>query len=273
MFRRPVLTFCLLGVGLTVLLQMALLLAGINLMPGKIAELVILTGAVTLVTARIGGRAAVRKLFSGLIRWRIGVGRWLLVLVAMPVLTIATAALTGTLHAPEDGWGSVAVSYVVLMVLIALSASIFEETAWTGFVQARLMARRGLLIGSLLTAIPFCIIHLPLAFEAEGWAQTSWREAFISWGFLLAALPFFRYLAGVLFVDTKGSVLAVALLHASFNASGAMSVLQPAGWQYVPAMIVLALAVAAYRKFRNRSQTQLPTTVDDAVSAAAPQPR
>jgi uncharacterized protein len=41
-------------------------------------------------------------------------------------------------------------------------------------------------------------------------------------------------------------VLAVGVLHASFNASGAMNVI-PTGWQYVPAVIILALLVAAYR--------------------------
>jgi hypothetical protein len=42
-------------------------------------------------------------------------------------------------------------------------------------------------------------------------------------------LPFFRYLAGVLMLDTNGSVLAVGVLHASFNASGGMAASPPAG--------------------------------------------
>ena len=87
------------------------------------------------------------------------------------------------------------------------------------------------------------------AFEADGWAGTTWSEAFVNWAFLLGALPFLRYLIGVLLVDTKGSVLAAAMLHASFNASGALSVV-PDGWQYVPALIILTVLV-----------TRAPTTV------------
>ena len=57
-------------------------------------------------------------------------------------------------------------------------------------------------------------------FEADGWTGTIWSEAFINRAFLLGALPILRYVIGVLLVDTRGSVLASAMLHASFNASG-----------------------------------------------------
>ena len=67
------------------------------------------------------------------------------------------------------------------------------------------MDRHGLLVGSLLTAIPFGLIHLPLAFEADGWAGTTWSEAFVNWAFLLGALPFLRYVIGVLLVDTAAA--------------------------------------------------------------------
>jgi uncharacterized protein len=113
------------------------------------------------------------------------------------------------------------------------------------------MNRHGLLVGSMLTAIPFGLIHLPLAFEAKGWAGTTWSEAFVNWAFLLGALPFLRYIICVLLVDTKGSVLAAAVLHASFNASAALSVV-PDGWQYVPALIILTAIVTLNRRLRGR---------------------
>ena len=118
-------------------------------------------------------------------------------------------------------------------MVVLLTANLLEEMAWSGFVQTRLMARHGLLRGSLLTAIPVFVIHLPLSYEAEGLAGTRWQDAMLNWGLLLVALPFFRYLAGVLMLDTNGSVLAVGVLHASFNASGGMAVI-PAGWQCGP---------------------------------------
>jgi hypothetical protein len=49
-------------------------------------------------------------------------------------------------------------------------------------------------------------------------------------------------LARAQLVDSGGNILAIGLLHASFNASGQMSAV-PGGWQYAPAMIMLILAV------------------------------
>jgi len=250
--RHPVATLCCVAIALVVPLQAALLVAGLDVTPGKLAELVILVGLAVLITTWIGGRRAVRVLFEGLTRGRIGAGRWLLLLLAIPILTAGVGAVSGTLRAPRGGWAQEAFSYVLILILIALTASIWEETVWAGFVQVRLMARHGLLAGSLLTAIPFALIHVPLAFEAEGWAGTSWQDALVNWAFLFGTAPFLRYLAGALLVDTGGSVLAVAVLHASFNASGGLSSV-PGGWQYAPALVVLTLGVVAYRTARGRS--------------------
>ena len=264
--KRPITTLCVVAIGLTLPLQTALLIAGLDVFPGKLAELVFLTGTAVLITSWIGGRSAVGRLFSGLTKWRIGTGRAALVLLAMPILTIGVGAATGTLHRPDNGWVVELLTYLALLALIALTASLWEETAWSGFVQLRLMGRHGLLKGSLLAAIPFGLIHLPLAFEANGWAGTTWSEAFVNWAFLLGALPFLRYIIGVLLVDTKGSVLAAALLHASFNASGALSVV-PDGWQYVPALIILTLLVTVHRRLRGRSLVD--ASVDPNSAAAA----
>jgi membrane protease YdiL (CAAX protease family) len=237
--------------------------------PGKLAELVVLLGTAVLITSWIGGRSAVRRLFSGLTKWRIGTGRAALVLLGMPILTVGVAVATGTLDMPDNGWAVELLTYLALLALIALTASLWEETAWSGFVQLRLMDRHGLLKGSMLTAIPFGLIHLPLAFEANGWPGTTWSQALVNWAFLLGALPFLRYIIGVLLVDTKGSVLAAAVLHASFNASGALSA-ATGGWQYVPALIILTLLVTVHRRLRGRSLVHAGVDSDAAAAAARP---
>src|SRR3954453_7445643 len=107
---RPITTLCVAAIVPTLALQTGLLLAGVDLFPGKLAELVLLTGVATLITSWIGGRGAVRRLFGGLTKWHIGVGRWALVLLTMPILTVAVAAATGTLHPPKHGWGNEAVT-------------------------------------------------------------------------------------------------------------------------------------------------------------------
>jgi uncharacterized protein len=271
--RRPVLAFCVFAVGLSVSLLSALLIADVSVIPAKAAQLVIVPGTALLVTAWISGRAGVRRLLASMLRWRIGIARWLLVLLALPVLTIAIAAATGTLEAPPEGWLNIAATYLLTLLVVLITANLLEEMAWTGFVQTKLMARHGLLRGASLTAVPVFAIHLPLSYETDGLYRTRWEDAVLNWGLLMLGLLFFRYLAGVLMLETNGSVLAVGVLHASFNASGGMDV-TPGGWQYVPAVVLLTLLVVAYRALRGRPIDQQvdSTWPVDSGAAAAQQP-
>ena len=209
--------------------QMGSAVAGLDLMPAKLAELLLLVGLATAIARAADQRRGVRQLFAGLLRWRLG-WRYLLLVAAMPLLTVGVALATGSLASPANGWFSVALTYLMFLAVGAVTANLWEETVWGGFVQGRLMARHGLLVGSLLTAVPVFLIHLPLAFEANGWSGTTWQDALITWGVLLVAAPFQRYLIGTLLIDTGGSTLAAGLIHASINAAGAMVVVT-GGWQ------------------------------------------
>lgn len=258
-FRRtavahPILLLLGLATAFVWITQMASALAGVDLMPAKLAELLVLVGLAIAIARATDGRGGVRQLFAGLLRWRLG-WRYLLLIVAMPLLTIGVAAATGTFHTPPAGWVAVGLTYLFFLALGAVTGNLWEETVWGAFVQGRLMARHGLLVGSMLTAIPVFLIHLPLAFETNGWQGTTWRQALITWGVLLLAAPFQRYLIGTLLIDTGGSTLAAGLMHASINAAGAMAVI-PGGWQHVPALIVLTLAIVAFRSWRGLSPTE-----------------
>jgi uncharacterized protein len=251
--KHPVAVLLTVGIAFVWVTQMGSLLAGVDVMPAKIAELVVLLGGATWISYRVGGASEVRRLYAGLTRWRLG-WRYPTLVLAMPLLTLSVALATRTLHSPAAGWGSVMLTYLLFLVLGAVTGNLWEETVWGGFVQGRLMAARGLLIGSLLTAVPFFLMHLPLAFEVNGWQGTTWHDALVDWGLILLAAPFLRYLIGTLLIDTGGSTLAAGLMHASFNAAGAMVVI-PGGWQSIPALIVLTLAVTAYRARRGLSTT------------------
>src|SRR5512133_4132401 len=247
--RHPVGAFLLLAypIAWTVLIGLTLVDVSIQLsLPAT--TLVGIAGPAVLITYWGGGRAVVRGLLSGVLRWRIGFGRLAFVAGAVPAMTLAVAAATGTLGNPNGGWGRLVLTYLVGLVVGAVGTNIWEELAWSGFVQTRLTARRGLFLGAALTAPLFAAEHLPIVVAAGGGPVKMLAVA----GTLLAFSVIFRYLIGMVLVDTAGSILAVGLLHAASNASAANLSAVHGAWQPLVALVPLTLGMYAYRVIRDR---------------------
>jgi len=216
----------------------ALFFAGAPLEPGIIALTYAgLLGLSSLITFWREGRSGVKELFGGLLKWRVGLGYYLLAVCAIPALTVAGAVIAHAVALSDIQWSRAAIQLVSGAVIINL----WEETGWTGFVQSKLMRSRGVLKGSLLTAPAFVGIHLPLLLR-----QPDASGVLISLLALLGASFFFRYLIGLVFVDTGGSLLIVGLLHASFNASGGMGG-DGTTWASIAAVIVLTAMLATFK--------------------------
>lgn len=220
--------------------------------PSEPAILVLTYGLLlggSVLTARRAGPGGVRLLFRGLLRWRIGWVNAVVVLAAVPIATIGVAAVTGTYVAPEAGWSPVIGSYLFsTLVFGALLINLWEETGWQGMVQRHLMGRYGLLTGSVLTAVPFAIVHIPL--QVRG--TSSMREVLVNLGVLFAMAPAARYLVGRTDSATGGSLLAVGVLHASWNASGQLSVVD-GDVQYIVGLVVVAVMALVVDVVRSRS--------------------
>jgi membrane protease YdiL (CAAX protease family) len=209
---------------------------------------VALLGSALAASRLADGPGAAGRLLARLAIWRFGVGRWAMIVLGMPVLTLAVAAVSGPLQTPACGWVAAAGHYLFQTFIYgALFVNLAEETAWSGFVQTRFTQRHGLLIGALLTTPFFVAIHLPLQF-APGW---TWGGVGVGVAVLAIIAPFFRYLMGDHLLATGGSLLAVGVQHAAFNASGDL-VAGSGGWQFLPALVVLVLIVAVTRRLRSR---------------------
>src|SRR5688572_7796529 len=249
---HPVAAFLLIAITLSWTGQiLSLLLLG-NILPGILAELLILLGTAVLVTGAADGRPAVRELFRRAFRWRVGLGWWAAALLALPVLTVLIALATGAFHQPSAGWWPLLGNYLLNTLIIgALLGNIWEELAWTGVVQHRLMDRQGPAIAALLTAIPFALIHLPFAFADKGFAGTPWTDVALSWAVLFLFAPFFRALMGLAYLGTGYSLLIVGVLHASFNASASTKLdVFDGDWQQITAVIALLGVIAAVHAAR-----------------------
>src|SRR3712207_6406919 len=211
--RHPLAAFLLLAFTIGVPGLVIPLLAGIPVAPFLLLLVfVALLGSSLLVTWKADGPAGVRKLLSRVVQWRFSAWRWAIILFGVPVLTVALAAASGTLVSPTRGWAA-EIGWYLFNTLIfgALTLNLWEETAWAGFAQTRWMSRHGLLIASLITAVFFAAIHLPLQFEGD----PSGSRILASIGVLFVTALFARYLVGMHLLDTGGSILAVGIQHAS----------------------------------------------------------
>ena len=234
---------------------LGLVLLGAPALVGQPSEpgILVLTYGVLLggsvLTARRAGPGSIRLLFRGLLRWRIGWVNAAVVAAAVPIATIGVAAVTGTYVAPQGGWLPVIGSYLfATFVYGALALNLWEETGWQGMVQRHFMGRHGVLKGSMLTAIPFAVVHIPLQVrDASGM-----REALVNVGVLFVMAAAARYLVGRTDYATGGSLLAVGVLHASWNASGKLSVVD-GDWQYVGGLVVVAALALIVDIVRSRS--------------------
>jgi membrane protease YdiL (CAAX protease family) len=265
--RRPLTAFLVLvlPLGWALLAVPALLDAGV--LPGGpvpaepfalALTLLIMLPAALWVTSVTEGRSGVRALLARAVRWRFGPGWWATVVLALPVLTVAVGAALGRPVRTSD-LGSLLVEEALSLVVAVVLINLWEETVWAGFFQTRLERRRGLVAAAVLTAVPFAAVHLPLLFGGD--PTTS--SVLTGLAFLLVSAPLVRLLIGLTLRGTAGSVLAVGILHASWNASsgqdGIADDLLPGGQPVVLALLaVLLVTVAVTLVLRPRLHTRVP---------------
>jgi CAAX protease family protein len=221
--RRPVTAFLLVALPLGWAVLGVPALAYHGLLPGgrlplelfalALTVLVMLPAAVWVVSVT-EGRAGVRRLFARTFRWRFGLGWWGAVLLAVPVGTVVLGVLSGRSLDTTD-LPSVLLSGTVAALLPLFLVNLWEETVWAGFVQTHLERRHGLVAAAALTGVAFAAIHVPMSFAKAFTVSSVLAEL----GFVLVVALLFRLLAGIVLRGTAGSVLAVAVLHATWNAS------------------------------------------------------
>lgn len=259
--RRPVTTFLLLMYPLAWALAAAAFVLRLPSEPSiAVANFVGVLGPAVLVSYWIGRGAAVRRLFAGVLRWRAGIGWYLFAVLAMPLVTIPISLVTGTLPHTAGGWAGMCLTYLLSLLVGAVFTNLWEEVAWAGFVQSRLTARRGLILGAIITGPLFAAQHLPIVVANGGGIV----GMLVVGGALAVLSIFFRYVIGAALIDTGGSLLVVGILHASSDASGAAF---GTGWQQMISSVAIALVVLAYRAVRHRSAAARPSTVEPAPAA------
>lgn len=259
--RWPLTTFLVLVLGISWPVLGLLVLADHGIIPGRQLPvelfalgltLLVLLPAALWVTWATEGRDGVRRLLSRAMRWRIGWVWWAVVLLALPVTTIALGvAFGGSVDTasllPTLGQGA------LLLVVAVVLVNLWEETAWAGFFQTSLERRHSLVVAALLTALPFAGIHAPLLLLGD-FTVSSVLFGIVG---LLVLGVLFRLMAGVQLRGAADSVLAIGVLHAVFDATnnqgGLVDGLLTGADQSVfvlPAMVIVTVATAVAIRHR-----------------------
>src|SRR5215213_2205696 len=219
--RHPIITFFVLTYVLTWALESPLVFLRDTVTDTQGLVLVILASNVPSVvaivlTAIVFGRGTLRKLLGRLLIWRVN-PLWYLVVILGPVaLAGGVVALNALMGGPALSLGM-----PLLGVAVFLAFSIFpgsalgEEIGWRGYPLPRLQTRRSALSATLIIGVIWALCHLPL--WLAGWLQGEpFRTPTLYAAFVVSTIALSVILAWV-YNSTGGSLLMVALLHATAN--------------------------------------------------------
>jgi len=180
------------------------------------------TVSAILLSGILDGKTGIRELLKRVLRWRVGILWYVIVILGVAFIGIAAIALhmllggafpQPTLPAglPADQW------YWFLPIIylsnIFLGGPIAEELGWRGFALPKLQARIGALYASLFIGVVWGLWHLPFFFFPEG-ASVVGNLPLV---FYLPLITAWSVLFAWIFNNTNGSVLMMILFHAAIN--------------------------------------------------------
>jgi membrane protease YdiL (CAAX protease family) len=247
--RHPVAAFLVMGYTLAWTIQLAAFQLGLSLrLLSSLSMIFGLALAAFLVTAATGGKAGLRALLSRCFRWRVGIRWYLLALLGLLVgtLLLASAFLgLSPLRAPVEKWLLFFTMFVPEILIAFVLIQLWEEAAWTGFMQDTLQERHGPLLASLMVAPAFALGHLMINLLEQ---PLIFAFAFVA---VQAVIGIFLRVAIMwLYNGAWRSVLIVALFHSAFNSatgSGGMrytgELISGPEAQWVPLAVLVVIAV------------------------------
>jgi membrane protease YdiL (CAAX protease family) len=176
--------------------------------------------AAIFVAASTEGSQGVRRLLSGLFRWRVGLG-YVAFSILAPLFLFAIAVVVHWLT--EGAWPDLRllgqVDYLPRLgiagafVLWLLTYGMGEEIGWRGFALPRLQQARTAASASTILGLLWGLWHLPALF---------YRDTYLALGFLalpmlLVSVFFASIIMTWLYNSTRGSLLMVSLFHGLFD--------------------------------------------------------
>ncbi len=160
------------------------------------------------------GRAGLKDLGRRIVQVR-AAPRWYAVVFGMPILILVAvlALLQVFAGSPLDWTKQPPLTSVLFMLglfmVFPFATPIAEEIGWRGLALPQLLKRRSALTASLILGAIWALWHLPVVLSAP--------LVRVPVPFMLAVIPL-SVLTTWVFVNTRGSLFVMILLHAWFNA-------------------------------------------------------
>lgn len=173
------------------------------------------------VTGLTDGRKGIKELVGRLFRWG-GSFKWILVALSPLALFITAVVINGLIAGTEFNlsiFGKLpeapSIAGILGWGIMLATFGIGEETGWRGFALPRLQNSHSALKATLILIVIWLGWHLPMF---------AYKESFIAMGFCGAtgwviSLAFGAVVLTWLYNSARGSILIVALWHATFNAA------------------------------------------------------
>lgn len=238
---------------------------------GMLGSLVPSTVAIVLV-ALLHGKRGVRRFLGRLVKWRVGL-RWYAVVLILPLLAPLALGVSILL-----GGRAPTVDSSVIAVLVGFVFSIFpgsalgEELGWRGFALPHLQDGHSALAAALIVGPLWGCYHLPL------WLTGNESHPIILFpAFVLSAIALSVLLAWI-YNSTAGSLLLVVLFHATANlpvtfliAPLGIDMIQPF-LIFTALLIIAAAVVVGFAGAADLSRTQRKQTSEDIPTVPKPSP-
>ncbi len=256
--RHPVVAFLVMGYTLAWAIQLAAFQLGLSLrLLSALSMIFGLALSAFVVTAATDGKTGVQNLLSRCFRWRVDIRWYLLALLGLLGGTLLLASVfvgLAPLQALVEKWPLFFTTFLPEILIAFLLIQLWEETAWTGFMQDTLQETHGPLLASLMVAPAFALGHLMINL-----LEQPPLFAFVFVAIQAVVGIFLRVVIMWLYNGAGRSVLIVALFHSAFNSatgSGGMRytgelISDPAaGWIPLVVLVLIAVFVAVLTRGR-----------------------
>jgi len=217
-----------------------------------------------VIASAVSGADGVKQMLATLVKPKGRVVYYVIAFLTFPAIAVLGSGITNIMNGrallPQATAGAdLALTIVVTFCSVMLfGGGINEESGWRGFAQRRLQMKYSPLVAVLVLWFLMVIWHIPndiLQYQQGGY-----------WLVRIALYPFITILFSWIYNRTNGSILAVAVFHASMNSMNPLMGILPITTAGNVLLVSFAMCVVVFDRMWLRLPGDHPAVHQDAVT-------